>query len=233
VFAPERGVENPIIRRAIELCDQSGMRVVYHEDTVEVWFAPDKKRFYTTWSQFLADAETIFGARMHDVPETDAEAPPRPIFGHRRAEPALAAAAASPTQPEAAAVTAAQPALAGAQSRVDVNGAGADHGGELARLRGEIKILERAIKVVGMQAEEWKREVAALREELDTTRAEAANMAEARAALAGTGPDRYKLARQIIVRRLHPDVAGTPEEKAYREKMFKSIWTEIEVLDKK
>ena len=105
--------------------------------------------------------------------------------------------------------------------------------GELARLRNEIRILERAIKVVGMQAEEWKREVAALRDEIDTTRAEAANMAEARAALSGNGPDRYKMVRQIIVRRLHPDIAGTDDEKSYRERLFKSIWQDIEALDKR
>jgi hypothetical protein len=229
VFAPERGVENPIIRRAIELCDQSGMRVLYHEDTVEVWFAPDKKRFYTTWSQFLADAETIFGARMHEAPETEVQTPPRPIFGHRRStdgEPATSTNAGATNG-----ATAPQPGLAEAPARFDPP-APAD-AGELTRLRNEIRILERAIKVVGMQAEEWKREVAALREEIDTTRAEAANMAEARAALAGTGPDRYKMARQIIVRRLHPDIPGTDEEKSYRERLFKSIWQDIEALDKR
>jgi len=229
VFAPERGVENPIIRRAIELCDQSGMRVIYHEDTVEVWFAPEKKRFYTTWSQFLADAETIFGARMHEAPETEVEAAPRPIFGHRRStDPELAAASAVPTNGAATP----QPNFSEAQARLDTP-APTEAGGELVRLRNEIRILERAIKVVGMQAEEWKREVAALRDEIETTRAEAANMAEARAALAGTGPDRYKMVRQIIVRRLHPDIAGTDDEKTYRERLFKSIWQDIEALDKR
>lgn len=232
MFAPERGVENPIIRRAIELCDQSGMRVIYHEDTVEVWFAPEKKRFYTTWSQFLADAETIFGARMHEVPETEVEAAPRPIFGHRRSTDAeLASAAAAPAPPTNGAASP-QPGFADAQARLDTPPP-TEAAGELTRLRNEIRILERAIKVVGMQAEEWKREVAALRDEIDTTRAEAANMAEARAALAGNGPDRYKMARQIIVRRLHPDIPGSDEEKSYRERLFKSIWQDIEALDKR
>jgi hypothetical protein len=39
--------------------------------------------------------------------------------------------------------------------------------------------------------------------------------------------------RQIIVRRLHPDIPGTDLEKAVREKLFKTIWSEIEVLDNK
>ncbi len=206
MFAPERGVENPIIRRAIGLCEESGMKVIYHEDTVEVWFAPNNKRFYTIWSQFLADAEAIFGDRMHARPaEADGEV--RNGFGHRGGGVAEAQA------PRAA---------------VDESAAE-----ELKKLRGEIKLLERAIRVVGMQRDEWKREADRLTEELSGTRSEIANLIEARGAMSSSGPDRYKQVRQIIVRRLHPDVPGTDEEKSYREKLFKTIWQEIEVLDKK
>jgi hypothetical protein len=84
-----------------------------------------------------------------------------------------------------------------------------------------------------MQSEEWKREVEVARQELESARAEMANMVEARMALSGQGPDRYKQVRQIIIKRLHPDIAGTDDEKAYREKLFKSIWQDIEALDKR
>ena len=104
---------------------------------------------------------------------------------------------------------------------------------DVAGLRREIKILERAIRVVGMQSEEWKREAEAARQELQLAKAEMANIVDARLALAGQGPDRYKQVRQIIVKRLHPDIPGTPEEKGYRERLFKSIWQDIEALDKK
>jgi hypothetical protein len=202
LFAPERGVENPIIRRAIGLCEEAGMKVIYHEDTVEVWFAPNNKRFYTIWSQFLADAEAIFGDRMVTPPA--AEPPARNGFGSRGA----AVAEAPATRADAASE-------------------------ELKKLRGEIKLLERAIRVVGMQRDEWKKEADRLTEELAETRTEVAQLIEARGSLSSTGPDRYKAVRQIIVRRLHPDVPGTDEEKSYREKLFKTIWQEIEVLDKK
>jgi hypothetical protein len=202
LFAPERGVENPIIRRAIGLCEESGMKVIYHEDTVEVWFAPNNKRFYTIWSQFLADAEAIFGDRMVTPPA--AEPPARNGFGSRGAAVAEAA-------------------IAQADAATD----------EVKKLRGEIKLLERAIRVVGMQRDEWKKEADRLTEELTETRTEVAQLIEARGSISSTGPDRYKAVRQIIVRRLHPDVPGTDEEKSYREKLFKTIWQEIEVLDKK
>ncbi len=202
MFAPERGVENPIIRRAIGLCEESGMKVIYHEDTVEVWFAPNNKRFYTIWSQFLADAEAIFGDRMVTPPA--AEPPARNGFGSRGAAVAEAA-------------------IAQADAATD----------EVKKLRGEIKLLERAIRVVGMQRDEWKKEADRLTEELTETRTEVAQLIEARGSISSTGPDRYKAVRQIIVRRLHPDVPGTDEEKSYREKLFKTIWQEIEVLDKK
>ncbi len=243
MFAPERGIENPIIRRAVELCEAEGMKVIYHEDTVEVWFSPDKKRFYTIWSQFLADAETIFGARLHEVPET--AAPARASFGNRGARaPELAGARA----PELAGV--------GAEASGGFSSNGPAHGyahgfdsapprratelapdsaaaEEIANLKRELKVLERAIRVVGMQSEEWKREVEVARQELESARAEMANMVEARMALSGQGPDRYKQVRQIIIKRLHPDIAGTDDEKAYREKLFKSIWQDIEALDKR
>jgi hypothetical protein len=96
-----------------------------------------------------------------------------------------------------------------------------------------MKVLERAIKVVGMQREEWKRESELLKEKLEAVRVEAAQMAEARLNQAGPGVDRYKAVRQIIVRRLHPDIPGSDEEKSTREKLFKTIWSEIEVLDRK
>lgn len=237
MFAPERGVENPIIRRAIELCEAEGMKVTYHEDTVEVWFSPDKKRFYTIWSQFLADAETVFGARLHAVPES--AAPARASFGNRGAR-----------TPELAAVGAEAP---GGFGTGQVNGhggsfesgqarrvndpapapAGSAAAEEIANLKRELKVLERAIRVVGMQSEEWKREVEVARQELESARAEMANMVEARMAMSGQGPDRYKQVRQIIIKRLHPDIAGTDDEKAYREKLFKSIWQDIETLDKR
>jgi post-segregation antitoxin (ccd killing protein) len=204
LFAPERGVENPIIRRAIGLCEEAGMKVIYHEDTVEVWFAPNNKRFYTIWSQFLADAEAIFGDRM--VAPPPAEPPARNGFGSR----GVTAVAEAPS--------------------AHADAAGDD---ELKKLRGEIKLLERAIRVVGMQRDEWKKEADRLTEELAETRTEVAQLIEARGAFSSSGPDRYKAVRQIIVRRLHPDVPGTDEEKSYREKLFKTIWKEIEVLDKK
>jgi hypothetical protein len=222
-------VENPIVRRAVELCDQAGMKIIYHEDAVEVWFSPAKKRFYTTWSQFLADAENLFGPRLHDAPETPA--PARPSFGNRGARVDEVAAASEVNQHmhmngqfngHAAVAEAPRPAT----KPDDATQA------ELTRLRTEIRVLERAIKVVGMQSEEWKRETEAARRELETTRAEMANMVEARMTLSGQ-PDRYKQVRQIIVKRLHPDIAGTDEEKAYREKLFKSIWRDIEALDGK
>jgi hypothetical protein len=213
LFAPERGVENPIIRRAISLCEDAGMKVIYHEDTVEVWFAPNNKRYYTIWSQFLADAEAIFGDRMHaPVPaQAAAGAPARNGFGNRGAADHADTAVAEkrPAEPDAQMVA------------------------EMARLRSELKILERAIKVVGMQREEWKKEAESLREQLSETRSEVANLLEARMANSPGGPDRYKAVRQVIVKRLHPDIPGTDEEKAYREKLFKSIWKEIEILDKK
>ena len=104
---------------------------------------------------------------------------------------------------------------------------------ELKKLRGEIKLLERAIRVVGVQRDEWKKEVDRLTEELAETRTEVSQLIDARGSFSSSGPDRYKQVRQIIVRRLHPDIPGTDEEKSYREKLFKTIWQEIEVLDKK
>jgi len=206
VFAPERGVENPIIRRAIGLCEESGMKVVYHEDTVEVWFAPNNKRFYTIWSQFLADAEAIFGDRMHAT--AVAEPPARNGFGNRHAGMAEGQTTFAPAPDFGAAE-------------------------EIKKLKGEIKLLERAIRVVGMQRDEWKKEADRLTEELNGKRTEIAQLMEARVGMAPGGPDRYKQVRQIIVRRLHPDVPGSDEEKSYREKLFKTIWSEIEVLDRK
>ncbi len=217
MFQPNKGVENPIIRRAMDLCEESGMKVTYHEDSVEVWFAPNNKRFYTIWSQFLADAEKIFGDRMHD--QAKAAGNGRGGFGNR-------AAAAG----ETATLERAKPAENGHAGH-QANGSGVSLD-EVAKLRGELKVLERAIKVVGMQREEWKREAELLKEQLEATRIEAAQIVEAR--LNQTpGVDRYKQVRQIIVRRLHPDIPGTDEEKAYREKLFKTIWSEIEVLDRK
>jgi hypothetical protein len=225
-------VENPIVRRAVELCDRAGMKIIYHEDAVEVWFSPDKKRFYTTWSQFLTDAENLFGPRLHEAPETPA--PVRASFGNRSATPELAMAGAhgehapgplnGHANGHAALAEAPRPITAKQDDPAQA---------EISRLRAEIKLLERAIRVVGMQSEEWKRETEAARTELETTRAEMANMVEARLALSGAGPDRYKQVRQIIVKRLHPDIAGTDEEKSYRERLFKSIWQDIEALDKK
>ncbi len=197
------------------------MKVTYHEDSVEVWFAPNNKRFYTIWSQFLADAEKIFGDRMHSQAkdgQSKAGGDGRGGFGNRAA-------------------------AGGDTATLERAPAGNGHGGhtangsgvsldEVAKLRGELRVLERAIKVVGMQREEWKREAELLKEQLAATRVEAAQLVEAR--LNQTpGVDRYKQVRQIIVRRLHPDIAGTDEEKAYREKLFKTIWSEIEILDRK
>jgi hypothetical protein len=217
VFQPQKGVENPIIRRAMDLCEEAGMKVTYHEDSVEVWFAPNNKRFYTIWSQFLADAEKIFGDRMHDQTKTTPNT--RGGFGSRTEPAGDGSAERRATQrPDEAAPK--------------HNGAGSPYD-EIARLKGELKVLERAIKVVGMQREEWKRESELLKEQLEAVRVEAAQMAEARLNQAGPGVDRYKAVRQIIVRRLHPDIPGTDEEKATREKLFKTIWSEIEVLDRK
>ena len=216
MFQPQKGVENPIIRRAMDLCEEAGMKVTYHEDSVEVWFAPNNKRFYTIWSQFLADAEKIFGDRMHDQ---HAQAPVSRGGGFgSRAESAETAERRAAPRPE--------------DIIAKPNGAGSPYD-EIARLKGEMKVLERAIKVVGMQREEWKRESESLKEQLEAVRVEAAQMAEARLNQAGPGVDRYKAVRQIIVRRLHPDIPGTDEEKSTREKLFKTIWSEIEVLDRK
>jgi len=238
VFAPERGVENPIIRRAMELCDESAMRVIYHEDAVEVWFAPDNKRVYTTWSQFLADAEMVFGAKLHEAPETPM--PFRPSFGQRSRPADFATAEAAPLNGHAGGVHASGGHANGAQMNEHLNGHAEPAPppqaeappSEVAALKRELKVLERAIRVVGMQSEEWKREAEAARRELETARAEMANMVDARLTLAGT-PDRYKSVRQIIVKRLHPDIPGSVEEKSYREKMFKSIWQDIEALDRR
>ena len=91
---------------------------------------------------------------------------------------------------------------------------------------------DNAIDPVNIHAELSER----LREELDNSRSQMANMLTNGATLSpGTAaaPDRYRQVRQIIARRLHPDVPGSDDEKAYREKLFKSIWQEIEVLDRK
>ena len=225
VFQPQKGIENPIIRRAMLLCDESGMKVTYHEDSVEVWFAPNNKRFYTIWSQFLADAEAIFGDRLIDQVKPDGQ--PRAGFGNR----ADADAAVTERHTNGATV---ERQSAGADLYVppQINGAASPHD-EIAKLRRELRLLERAIKVVGMQREEWKREAETLKEQLEIVRIEAAQMAEARLNQAGPGVDRYKMVRQIIVRRLHPDIPGTDEEKSTREKLFKTIWSEIEILDRK
>jgi hypothetical protein len=205
------------------------MKIVYHEDAVEVWFSQGEKRVYTTWSQFLTDAEKRFGDRMQEPPET--EPPMRGMFGSRaamtrssdanghangygngHAQPNIHAGIAAPT-------SAAQPDAA-AQA-------------EIKRLRGEVKLLERAIKVVGMQSEEWKRELESARQEMDKARAEMAQMMQARLTLSPQGPDRYKMLRQAIIKRLHPDIASSRDERVYREQMFKAIWQDIEDIDKK
>ena len=256
MFQPQKGIENPIIRRAMHLCDESGMKVTYHEDSVEVWFAPNNKRFYTIWSQFLADAEAIFGDRL--INEVKPDGQPRAGFGNRADKSPNAAWHNAPgaerhdssilerhadgraAEPHGASVQRyTNGATAERQSASQdlhvppqVNGAASPYD-EIAKLRTELRVLERAIKVVGMQREEWKREAETLKEQLEIVRTEAAQMAEARLNQAGPGVDRYKMVRQIIVRRLHPDIPGTDEEKSTREKLFKTIWSEIEVLDRK
>lgn len=215
MFQPRKGLENPIIRRAIDLCEEAGMKVVFHEDTVEVWFTPQNKRYYTIWSQFLADAEGVFGDKLHDT--SASAAPARSGFG-RRATDVLPGFAET------------QRAIADQQNTLELLRA------ENGKLKHEIKVLERAIRVVGMQRDEWKKELDAVRVELSESRADMARMLENRmngSGGGGGGGDRYKQVRQVIVRRLHPDVPGTAEEKAYREKLFKTIWSEIEQLDKK
>ena len=235
MFAPQKGVENPIIRRAMDLCDEAGMKVTYHEDSVEVWFAPNNKRFYTIWSQFLADAEAIFGDRLIDQVKPDGQ--PRAGFGNRAEAPsdtALAFDRRVNTTDRRAAAPGHVRHTNGQDTHVppEINTSATVHD-EVARLRGELRVLERAIKVVGMQREEWKREAEGLKEQLEGVRIEAAQIAEARLNSSGPGVDRYKMVRQIIVRRLHPDIPGTDEEKSTREKLFKTIWSEIEVLDRK
>ncbi len=228
----------------MDLCDESGMKVTYHEDSVEVWFAPNNKRFYTIWSQFLADAEAIFGDRLIDQVKENGQ--PRAGFGNRagqqQAEPPPAPdRRVNDTDRRAQSPAPARPGNGHAPERpahIDthvppkVNGAASPYD-EIAKLRGEVRVLERAIKVVGMQREEWKREAESLKEQIELVRLEAAQMADARLNQAGAGVDRYKMVRQIIVRRLHPDIPGTDEEKSTREKLFKAIWSEIEVLDRK
>ena len=237
MFAPHKGIENPIIRRAMDLCDESGMKVTYHEDSVEVWFAPNNKRFYTIWSQFLADAEAIFGDRLIDQIKENGQ--PRAGFGNRaeaaiETPPVFDRRVNDPATDRRANGAAQTHRANGHDMHVPpvINGAASPHD-EIAKLRGELRVLERAIKVVGMQREEWKREAEGLKEQLESVRIEAAQIAEARLNGAGPGVDRYKMVRQIIVRRLHPDIPGTDEEKSTREKLFKTIWSEIEVLDRK
>ncbi len=213
MFQPQRGIDNPIIRRAMALCDEAGMKITYHEDSVEVWFAPDNKRFYTIWSQFLADAEAIFGDRLID--QFNRTGQPRAGFGNRGSHPAEAGSPAN-----------------GHDSPPHLNSS-PSHASEIAKLRAEIRLLERAVKVVGMQREEWKREAGSMKEQLELVRVQAAQMVEARLSQAGPGVDRYKMVRQIIVRRLHPDIPGSDEEKSTREKLFKTIWNEIELLDRR
>ena len=224
MFQPQKGIENPIIRRAMDLCDEAGMKVTYHEDSVEVWFAPNNKRFYTIWSQFLADAEAIFGDRLIDQVRENGQ--PRAGFGNR-ADPAADILPAEDRR------IAERRANGHADHDTPRQANGASPYDEIAKLRAEVRVLERAIKVVGMQREEWKREAESLNQQIEIVRAEAAQMAEARLNQAGPGVDRYKMVRQIIVRRLHPDIPGTDEEKSTREKLFKTIWSEIEVLDRK
>ena len=210
MFAPERGCENPVIRQALALCDGAGINVTYHEDTIEVRFGVNNTRFYTLWPHFLADVRALFGDRMSDgsAPEPAPAPPPEPVvagFGSKGIRHAD--------------IRKAPPAKPGPTAE------------QVRALKAEIRLLERAIKVVGMQRDEWQKEAESLRQELETTRTEIRYAAEARGALS-SGPDRYKQVRQIIVRRLHPDVFGTDEEKKYREKLFKTIWGEIEQLDK-
>jgi len=232
VFQPQKGIENPIIRRAMDLCDESGMKVTYHEDSVEVWFAPNNKRYYTIWSQFLADAEAIFGDRLINQVEPGGQ--PRAGFGNRaEMPPAMNRHADGPTAERHNGQAAErQSARQDLHVPPQINGTASPQD-EIARLRIELRVLERAIKVVGMQREEWKREAESLKEQLEIVRIEAAQIAEAHLNQAGPRVDRYKMVRQIIVRRLHPDIPGTDEEKSTREKLFKAIWGDIEVLDRK
>ncbi len=208
MFAPESGCEDPVIRQALALCDTAGIDVTYHEDSIEVRFGVNNTRFYTLWPHFLADVRALFGDRMDDPDQAEASA-----------APALAAAAAP--------VGFGKRGAAPGRSQPGPSGHTAE---QVRTLKAQIKLLERAIKVVGMQRDEWQKEAESLRQEMETMRADLRNGAAARSAL--LGGDRYKQVRQIIVRRLHPDVFGTAEEKQYRETLFKTIWGEIEQLDK-
>lgn len=237
MFQPERGRENPVIRRAIDLYHQSGIAVIFHQDTVEVRFASNNKRFYPTWSQFLDDAAAIFGDRLPGGsgagigldggdPAKDAAAKPNGAANGaaapdpeaeekaRRAAEAVAAAEAA-SQASEAVVEAEEPKTPEEQIRA---------------LRREVKLLKRAIKVVGMQREEWEREALNTRQMLESAREDMRTMAQNRTA-SQTG-DRYRQLRQVLVRRLHPDAPGTPEEKRVREQIFKMIWKEVEHLDR-
>ncbi len=209
MFAPKKGRENPTIRRALDICEAQGFQVIYHEDTVEVRFGANNKRFYTVWSQFLADAERMFGERLHET-KVEAEAA-------QAAQPGFAA---PPQQP-----------IFGQPKAPDHHQTAEE---EVRALKREVRLLERAVRVSATQSEEWKKEVELLKRELEITRSDIQHLTDARGTGPGfSGPDRYKQVRQIIVRRLHPDIPGTDLEKAVREKLFKTIWSEIEVLDNK
>jgi len=237
VFQPERGRENPVIARAIDLYHQSGIAVVFHADTVEVRFASNNKRFYPTWSQFLDDAAAIFGDRLPggtgaginldtDMPGTE--------------KPSEKSAASAPggvpqsvrAEREAIAATklkAAEEAVAAAEA-AEVTELPPSDDEQIKALKREIRLLKRAIKVVGTQREEWEREAVNAREALESARDDMRSMAQNKST--ANGADRYRQLRQVVVRRLHPDVPGTPDEKRVREQLFKQIWKEVEHLDR-
>ncbi len=237
MFQPEKGRENPVIRRAIDLYHQSGIAVVFHQDTVEVRFASNNKRFYPTWSQFLDDAAAIFGDRLPGgsgagtTLDADASAKDGAKDGAGK-DDAPKVSNTDPNPERAAKDEAAAAAIAAAEAAAvtDTPAAPATPEEQLRALKREVKLLKRAIKVVGMQREEWEREAVTSREALETAREDMRTMAQNRTASNGT--DRYRQLRQTIVRRLHPDVPGTPDEKRVRETLFKQIWKEVEHLDR-
>jgi hypothetical protein len=208
--------------------------VIFPQDTVEVRVASNNKRFYPTWSQFLDDAAAIFGERLpggsgagigldgagkegaakaNGADQSDAppaEPTPEQVEKERQAQEAIAAAEAAAIEP--------------------IEETPATPEELLKRLKREVKLLKRAIKVVGMQREEWEREALSARGQLEQARDDIKTMTQNKTA--SQGSDRYRSLRQVIVRKLHPDAPGTPEEKRVREQIFKTIWKEVEHLDR-
>ncbi len=246
MLQPEKGREKPVIRRALDLYAADNIPVIYHKDTVEVRFAEKNVRLYSTWSQFLADAESLFGDRLLDRfaaanAAAAAAAEPAPFTEFPKGPKAPPAGEAFRAYPGFGPT--AEPAANGAEKPAEPSGEGvktstpswdpkAPPAEQIRALRTQLRVMEKAVYVVGTQSEEAKKEIAKLQRQLAAAKTEIDYLSENRPKAFGNAPDRYKQLRQVIVRKLHPDVAGTDLEKQVRESLFKAIWSEIETLDK-